>query len=79
MRAENDYFTLLRKGLKPQEARDVLPLALKTELVMTGFEHDWQHFFALRLRGTTGTPHPDAEELAAEAQSLIFDALGKSL
>lgn len=48
----------------PQQARQVLPNALKTELVMTGFISDWQHFFDLRARGTTGAPHPDAKALA---------------
>ena len=48
----------------PQQARAVLPNALKTELVMTGFVDDWNHFFDLRARGTTGAPHPQAKELA---------------
>lgn len=48
----------------PQQARQVLPNALKTELVMTGFVSDWNHFFDLRARGTTGVPHPDAKALA---------------
>lgn len=61
---ELDYFELLEKGWKPQQARTVLPNALKTELVMTGFMHDWEHFFSLRALGTTGAPHPQAKELA---------------
>lgn len=48
----------------PQQARAVLPNALKTELVVTGFTSDWNHFFDLRARGTTGAPHPQAKELA---------------
>ena len=48
----------------PQQARAVLPNALKIELVMTGFVSDWNHFFDLRARGTTGAPHPQAKELA---------------
>ena len=31
---------------------------------MTGFVSDWNHFFDLRARGTTGAPHPQAKELA---------------
>ena len=61
---EKSYFRLINKGLKPQQARQVLPNALKTELVMTGFVSDYQHFFDLRARGTTGAPHPDAKALA---------------
>ena len=62
--AEKDYIDLIDLGWKPQEARAVLPNALKTELVMTGFVSDWNHFFDLRARGTTGAPHPQAKELA---------------
>ncbi len=61
---ELDYFELLEKAWKPQKARTVLPNALKTELVMTGFIHDWEHFFSLRALGATGAPHPQAKELA---------------
>lgn len=63
--AERDYLDLIRLGWKPQEARAVLPNALKTELVMTGFVSDWKHFFRLRSRiAKTGKPHPQAQELA---------------
>ena len=62
--AEKDYIDLIDLGWKPQEARAVLPNALKTELVVTGFVSDWNHFFDLRARGTTGAPHPQAKELA---------------
>ena len=62
--AENDYMDLIELGWKPQEARAILPNSLKTELVVTGFVFDWNHFFDLRARGTTGAPHPQAKELA---------------
>lgn len=39
--SEKKYFDLLYMGWKPQQARIVLPNALKTELVMTGFADDW--------------------------------------
>lgn len=58
------YLLLLNKGWTPQQARAVLPNSLKTELVVTGFISDWNHFFDLRARGTTGAPHPQAKELA---------------
>lgn len=62
--AETHYTLLINSGWKPQEARAVLPNSLKTELVVTGFTSDWNHFFDLRARGTTGAPHPQARELA---------------
>lgn len=62
--AEKDYIDLIDLGWKPQEARAVLPNTLKTELIVTGFVSDWNHFFDLRARGITGAPHPQAKELA---------------
>lgn len=65
-KSERHYFKLLELGWTPQQARQVLPNALKTELVMTGFISDWQHFFSLRtsIIAETGKPHPDASALA---------------
>ena len=40
--AEQGYFELLKQGWQPQQARAVIPNALKTEIVMTGFLSDWQ-------------------------------------
>lgn len=57
---EHGYLFQISVGWKPQEARAVLPNALKTELVMTGFVSDWEHFFKLRDAGST---HPQAREL----------------
>lgn len=62
------YRLLINKGLKPQEARGVLPNATKTELVMTGFESDWESFFKLRC---SGAAHPDARKLADKLRSLM--------
>ncbi|MBR5297605.1 MAG: FAD-dependent thymidylate synthase [Parabacteroides sp.] len=61
---EKLYFELIDMGWKPQQARTILPTGIKTELVMTGTMTDWEHFFDLRSRGTTGAPHPQAKELA---------------
>lgn len=63
--AEQLYLELLNQGWKPQQARAVLPNALKTELVMTGFVSDWKHFFMLRSnKYGKGGAHPSADELA---------------
>ena len=59
--SETTYLQLLKQGWKPQEARAILPNSLKTELVMTGFVSDWEHFFKLRCHSTA---HPDARALA---------------
>lgn len=64
------YRLLINKGLKPQEARGVLPNATKTELVMTGFESDWEHFLSLR---TSKNAHPDAQQLSLKLKELLYD------
>ena len=54
--------------LSPQMASDILPMALKTELIMTGFKSDWKHFLELRC---SQAAHPDARYLANKLKSLI--------
>ena len=61
MSAEFVYTNLIEEGWKPQEARSILPHSLKTELIMTGFDSDWRHFFKLRYAPNA---HPQAKELA---------------
>ena len=61
---EKSYFSMLYAGANPQEARDVLPTSLKTELVMTANIREWRHFLKLRAAGTTGKPHPQMLEVA---------------
>ena len=63
--AEHYYLTLVKQGWKAEEARNVLPLCLKTELYMCGFAEDWKNFFKLRSKKYgVGNPHPQADELA---------------
>ena len=62
--AEYCYNNLIRLGWKPQQAREVLPLATKSQLIHTAFVDDWKHFFALRADGVSGPPHPNAALIA---------------
>lgn len=55
------YMELIKLGCKPQYARNILPLATKCDMIMTGFVSDWKHFFELR---DTASAHPQAQELA---------------
>lgn len=61
--------------LTPQQARQILPNALKTEICMTGFASDWRFFFDLRYFGETGKPHPDMANLASKARTAMIQAL----
>lgn len=63
--AEQIYLELLNEGWTPQQARSVLPNSLKTEVCMTGFESDWDHFFELRCAQAA---HPQMRELAIPLQ-----------
>jgi thymidylate synthase (FAD) len=58
---ELSYSFLIDSGWKPQETRQVLPNALKTEIIVTGFEHDWEAFIRLR---SAKNAHPDIQKLA---------------
>lgn len=59
--AEKNYLLLLKEGWTPQQARAVLPNALKTEICITGFIEDWEHFFKLRCAKDA---HPQMREIA---------------
>jgi len=53
--AEDRYNELLGLGWIPQQAREVLPNALKTEIVVTANLREWRHIFRLR---TAKASHP---------------------
>ena len=72
--AESCYMAALIAGVKPQEARDVLPNATKTELIMTGFSSDWRFLMDLRLFEKTGKVHPDMKDLMQKAQKAMQEA-----
>ncbi len=61
---ESIYFKWINKGYQAQHAAYFLPQGTKAEVIMTGFVSDYNHFFDLRARGTTGQPHPDVKALA---------------
>lgn len=70
--AEMCYHLLIKLGWTPQQAREVLPLATKSDVVYTKFEDEWEHFFNLRLYGTTGRPHPNMEVCAKLIYSVFM-------
>ena len=59
--AERYYFFLLSEGWTPQQARSVLPLSIKSELISCGFEDVWENFF---YRRDAPDAHPMAQEIA---------------
>lgn len=71
-REEQDYLTLINNGWIPQQAREVLPLSIKSELISCGFENAWSNFF---YRRCANDAHPMAREIAIPLQEK-FKELG---
>ena len=67
-KSESAYIQLVNYGVKPEDARDVLPLQLKTELIMTGTESQWNEFFKLRI---SEHAHPDAKYIAEKIKEQL--------
>ena len=74
---ENYYMHLIDLGMRPEQARCVLPLCLKTEIVVTANYREWSNIFKLR---TPVAAHPQMRELMCpllkELQSkipVVFD------
>ena len=63
--AEASYMNLIKMGCTAQEARDVLPLSVKSELISCGFEDAWSNFF---YRRCAKDAHPMAREIAIPLQ-----------
>ncbi len=77
--SETQYFKLLESGASPQEARSVLPNSLKTEIVVTANETEWQHIINLRYLGTTGSPHPQMKQVMCLVVNDLVAASGGRL
>lgn len=74
------YFDLIKAGAKPEMARSVLPIGLKTEIVMSANPREWRHFFTMRAASPA---HPQMRELACpllkefrERVPVLFDDVG---
>ena len=65
------YNKCVQLGWTAQQAREILPLNTKTQVVHTAFVGDWQHFIDLRSNGVSGVPHPMIKELADKIEFLL--------
>lgn len=54
--AELFYMKLIKLGATPEQARSVLPMSLKTEIIMSANLREWLHIFKLRCSEKS---HPD--------------------
>lgn len=70
--AERAYHKLRAYNLTPQEARDVLPLSVETEMVQCGFigipGTGWDNFINLRFDRRA---HPDAQLIASKIRQIL--------
>lgn len=81
--AEYSYRKLLELGASRDEARELLPNATATEIVITANLREWREsIFPLRALGTTGKPHPQMQSLmlgilsdARQRVPVVFDDL----
>ena len=78
LHSESMYLDLIKRGWSPQQARGVLPIDLKTEIVVTGNLQQWMTFFKLRCTPVRApkedlingiwyhatAPHPQMQEVA---------------
>lgn len=72
LHAELTYKKLLLEGWKPEQAREVLPNSLKTEIVCTAPLSEWRHM--LRLR-TSKAAHPQMRALMEPVLSDLKEEL----
>ena len=70
--AENYYLELIKNGAKPQEARDVLPNSIKTEIYVTMNIRSWRNFIRLR---TSKRAHPQMREIAIMIYQILCENL----
>ena len=61
--AEKVYINLVNNKVPPQQARNVLPTSVKSDIYMTANIREWIHILELRALGVTGKPHPQMEEV----------------
>lgn len=71
------YNRLLKSGLKPQDARGVLPLDTYTIVAYTYTLAEWSHILDLRYHGKTGTPHPNAKIIGEKIRNIIIERMSQ--
>lgn len=71
--AEDSYINMINDGVKPEDARGVLPLDTATKVVYTYSVAEWQHILDLRYYEKTGKPHPNAKIVMGMVRDQIND------
>lgn len=66
--SEENYTRLIELGVKPEIARSVLPIGLKTEIVISANLREWRHIFKQRC---SSKAHPIIRGVMLEALSVF--------
>jgi len=69
-KAEEKYMAMTRQGCKPQIARSVLPICLKTEIVTSANVREWRHILTRR---TSGKAHPQIRKLMTDVWHIFHE------
>lgn len=71
------YNRLLKSGLKPQDARGILPLDTYTVVAYTYTLSEWSHILDLRYHEMTGKAHPNAKIIGEKIRNIIIERMSK--
>jgi len=71
-KAENAYLLLLENGVKPEIARSVLPIGLKSEINIAANLREWRHIFTMRCAKAA---HPIIRGIMLEALKVFNDRM----
>jgi len=81
MVSELKYKELIKSGATPEQAREILPNSLKTELIVTANLREWRHIFKLRC---SKKAHPQIRALMQsvligfqEAVPVLFEGINE--
>lgn len=72
LNAEKDYASLSDLGLKPEQAREVLPNSTACRIIMKANVREWRHIFALRC---SPAAYPQMRALALQMLKLSAGAV----
>ena len=67
------YTSMINDGMKPEDARGILPLDTATKVIYTYSVQEWEHIIDLRYYGSTGRPHPNAKLVIGMVRDQIND------
>lgn len=69
---EKIYLQMRKNGVRPEQARSILPNSLKTEIFVTMNLREWRHFLKLR---TAPRAHPQMREVAVQIYKILSEKL----